>query len=270
MASNSKIEWCEATWSPITGCSPVSEGCQNCYAKRMATRLKGRCGYPADDPFKVTFHPDRLDQPLRWKKPKRIFVCSMGDLFHEDIDTEWIMRIFGRIYKLPQHTFILLTKRPENALSFCRECGLMPSNMPSPCCSTPSGVEWPQNAWLGVTAENQQRADERIPILLQIPAAKRFVSVEPMLGPIDFEPDYESACRFGQEIHWVICGGETGPGARPMQSNWARSLRDQCKGAGVPFFFKKHGDWWCKNNGCASDSVYNREFDGNLYWEWPS
>lgn len=256
-----KIEWATETWNPVTGCSPISAGCQNCYAKRMATRLRGRYGYDLDDPFRVTVHKDRLDQPLRWKKPRRIFVCSMGDLFHDDAPMPFIDEILDVISATPHHTYILLTKRPENL-----EHKLYGFHDDAPCRELGGGDYLP-NLWLGVTAENQKAADERIPILLQIPAAVRFVSVEPMLERIEmddrwncprcngtgyFQTDpYIVRCHGCSEpledrgtgigIDWVICGGETGPGARPMNPDWARDLRDQCTAAGVPFFFKKLG-----------------------------
>ena len=271
------IEWATHTWNPVTGCSPISEGCENCYAKRMAQRLRGRCGYPEDDPFKVTFHPDRLEQPLKLKKPSRIFVCSMGDLFHDDVGYS-IVDIFDVMSSTPQHTYMLLTKRPEKMRSLFRLNGPLLGSEPLP------------NVWLGVTAENQARADERIPILLQIPAAVRFVSIEPMLGPITLGrylglpgiDGHDRCANCGMEVEkasgrivgnacydgewtcsiecddllnrlgcpleykpldWVICGGETGPGARPMHPDWVRSLRDQCRAAGVPFLFKQWGEW---------------------------
>jgi len=276
-----KIEWAEETWNPITGCDPISEGCANCYARRMATRLRGRYGYPADDPFRVTFHPERLSQPERWKKPRMIFVCSMGDLFHEHIDNEWIKRIFGEIamsnYHKRGHTFMVLTKRPERLLENDFEEDADPDNGDYCCDTAPlyKHLPWPKNLFLGVSAENRQRAEERIPILLQIPAAVRFVSVEPMLGPVDLTrisvptggmqvvgppsfrhidalTGYEyildhklrgAGTKRHQPIDWVFCGGESGPGARPMRPDWARSLRDQCVDAGVPFFFKQWGQY---------------------------
>lgn len=220
--NSTKIEWAQATWNPITGCTPVSEGCANCYARRMATRLRGRYGYPADDPFRIVYHHKKYGEPLRWKKPRLIFVCSMGDLFHKDVDAGYLSGIFWVMKKAKQHTFLLLTKRPEN----------VPRHK----------SWWDKNIWLGVSAENQQRADERIPILLQIPAAVRFVSVEPMLGPVVLPSRYAV-------LDWVICGGETGPGARPMRSDWARSLRDQCQETGVPFFFKRWGKYGPRGHG---------------------
>jgi protein gp37 len=235
----------------------------------MSKRLAGRCGYPKDEPFKVTLHPDKLDKPLKWKKPRIIFVCSMGDLFHEDVTVKAIIDVLSIIAEVSWHTFLILTKRPERM----KEIFTHETIVADVWLQTTTGLSadkpvWPvPNLWLGVTAENQARADERIPILLQIPAAKRFVSVEPMLGPLDLtnirfdkwtvmnllegcgitnRPGYmvqslpNVHCN---KIDWVICGGETGPGARPMHPDWVRSLRDQCQAARVPFFFKQWGEW---------------------------
>lgn len=232
-----KIEWCEESWNPITGCTPISEGCRNCYAKRMANRLRGRYGYPADDPFKVTFHSDRLEQPAKWRKPRIIFVCSMGDLFHKKVTDAQIDQIFKMMTHLmsgmAHHTYIILTKRPERILTGHVE----------------HFAKWP-NIWLGITCENQYAADERIPILLQIPAAVRFVSIEPMLSEINlemalekFQPLNPDLSKKPAPVKWVIVGGESGPGARPMHPDWTRSIRDQCQVAGVPFFFKQWGSW---------------------------
>lgn len=240
--AKSKIEWTEYSWNPVSGCTPISEGCQNCYAKRMSKRLAGRCGYPADDPFKVTLHPDRLSEPLKWKKPRRIFVCSMGDIFHEEVPDEFIGEIFSIILDTEhKHTYLILTKRPKRALEWFRK---HPKGIFVGANSfyEPIYYRWPlQNVWFGVTTENQARADERIPILLEIPAAVRFVSVEPMLEPVDLSKWIY--CGDRPLLNWVICGGETGPGARPMHPDWARSLRDQCQAAGVPFFFKQWGEY---------------------------
>lgn len=269
-----KIEWTNETWNPVTGCSPISPGCDHCYAARMATRLAGRCGYPAaPDQFRVTMHPERLLEPLRWRKPRRVFVCSMGDLFHEDVSDKNIDHVFWAMDQSAAkwentgfggHTFQILTKRPERMLE--RVTAWQDGNRLA-------GVYdylYP-HLWLGVTAEDQQRADERIPLLLQTPAAVRFVSCEPLLGPVKFSgyelsasaqanpagpPSYnkhdyltgyvglvdhklKGAGYHGPKLDWVIVGGETGPGARPMNPDWARSLRDECKAAGVPFFYKK-------------------------------
>lgn len=177
--ANTKIEWADKVWNPITGCTPVSSGCANCYARRMANRLKGRYGYPKDEPFRVTFHLDRLNEPLRWKRPSRIFVCSMGDLFHENIKPEWIDAIWEVMAACHQHTFMVLTKRPQNIekllYGVTEECG----------CRELGGGDYLPNVWIGVSCEDQKTADERIPILLQIPAAKRWVSVEPLLSSVD-------------------------------------------------------------------------------------
>ena len=246
----SKIQWTDETWNPSTGCTKISEGCQNCYAERMAKRLAGRYGYPKDEPFRVTFHPDKMEQPWKWKKPRRIFVCSMGDLFHDDVEWNWQYKIIEKALVLPRHTFILLTKRPLNMAKRMKDIEFhLKRNY--------SGNIFPlDNLWIGVTAENQQRADERIPVLLQIPAAVRFVSIETMLeemGFIDMEDNegffnpltgewenvFLRSKGVGPSLNWVICGGESGPNARPMRPNWARELRDQCQRAGVPFFMKQ-------------------------------
>ena len=345
----SKIEWTDRVWNPVTGCTKVSAGCTNCYAERITKRF-----YPDKDFNEITLHEDRLNQPLRWRKPSKVFVCSMSDLFHDDVPLNFIDKVFDTIHKAKNHTFLVLTKRPENLLNKWL------------------GLPLPNNCWIGVTAENQEQADKRIPILLQIPAAKRFVSVEPMLGAVDLskwlggnnetrkcrrigisgcidggtrdrqsrtdmessgekvEPVGKENCFYSlrsQEggkrqrdlpanqsddgpkksecvsassgletfsrpytrrnndksqrrqqkeqqpgefgisnilktdmaclsrsgvspekeslgaISWVICGGESGPGARPMHPDWARNLRDQCVEAGVPFLFKQWGEW---------------------------
>jgi protein gp37 len=312
--SKTKIEWCDAVWNPVTGCTKVSAGCHNCYAERMSKRLAGRAGYPAENPFAVTLHPDRLDQPLRWTKPRRIFVCSMGDLFHEDVDDEDRDEIFAVMAYAAEHQFQVLTKRPGRMREYlttssnpselrdraaCIRETIHSDIMGQPDTHYPPPLPWPlPNVWLGVTAENQAAADERIPILLSTPAAVRFVSCEPLLGPVDlsdhlgltwekchscgqrypdvywandeqwaavvgdtyaglrcpgcfqrearefgFEPGFNTIKPPLTRLEWVIAGGESGPGARPMHPDWARSLRDQCQAAGVPFFFKAWGDW---------------------------
>jgi len=233
MADNTKIEWAEASWSPITGCSPISEGCTNCYARRMAQRLKGRYGYPKDDPFRVTFHPDRLNEPFKWKKPRHIFVCSMGDLWHKDIDWSLIDQVLEICVESQHHTFLLLTKRIEAAWYYFK----------SPMYSAPKHYRREfldlANLWLGVTAENQQRADERIPILLQIPAAKHFVSIEPMLEPVDISQTVTYWDDPLAGISWVIAGCESGPNRRAAKIEWFRDLKNQCVEADIPFFIKQ-------------------------------
>lgn len=259
--NQTSIEWAEKTWNPTTGCTPVSEGCANCYARRMAQRLRGRYGYPADEPFKVTLHPEKLEEPLKLRKPSRIFVCSMSDLFHEDVPFEFIDQVFGVMAMARKHTFMVLTKRPQRLLEYAR----------SRTRETGEGYLNEGNVWLGVTAENQDRADERIPTLLQVPAAVRFVSVEPMLGPVDLSKwlvckdcarwdvkpgyDYSKGLNCGlPQLNWVICGGETGPNARPMHPDWVRGLRNQCQGAGVPCMFKQWGEWCGGVYSCDSES----------------
>ena len=257
---STKIEWATKSWNPVTGCSPISEGCAHCYAARMANRLRGRCGYPKDEPFQVTIHEDRLEDPMRWKKPQRIFVGSMTDLFLKEPNFDSVRDHYGRfippifdvIDQCPHHTFMFLTKRPSHMAQVL--CGEWSCDAYGDSWHFREGKPM-ANVWIGVTCENQARADERIPILLQIPAAKRFVSLEPMLGEVDLrEYVWERPIRpsvglmeerlvYRPSLDWVILGGETGPGARPMHPDWVRSVRDQCQAAGVPFFFKQWGEW---------------------------
>lgn len=239
MSTDTAIEWTDKTWNPVTGCDPVSEGCRNCYARRMAARLARRCGYPeAPDHFRVTLHPDRLADPLRWKEPCMVFVNSMGDLFHPDVPDGFIEQVLGVVALRPQHTFQVLTKRAQ------RMCEFM-SNHTGRDALTGNRNYRLDNLWLGVSAENQATADERIPWLLKTPAAVRFVSCEPLLGPVDiFSHLLDGRHKWNPKLHWVIAGGETGPGARPMHPDWVRSLRNQCQDADVPFFFKGWGAWF--------------------------
>lgn len=218
-----KIEWCQETWNPITGCTPISEGCQHCYAARMAKRLAGRFGYPKDNPFKPgIFHSRQYAKPASWRKPRMIFVCSMGDLFHQDVPGHLINKIFAMMLHpmsgADHHTYLLLTKRPERILQAAH----------------PERFKGRPNIWLGVTAENQNRHDERWESLKKIPAHTRFLSIEPMLEPVELTPECIS------RPDWVICGPETGPIARPFNYDWARALRDQCQRMDIPFFYKKH------------------------------
>lgn len=235
MSDNTRIQWADATWNPMTGCTRISEACDNCYALRMLGRNLPNHSGPTP-----TFHPDRLEQPLHWRKPRRIFVCSMSDLFHEAFTDEQRDEVFGTVAACPQHTFMVLTKRPEKMREYV---SLVDSVWPLP------------NLWLGVTAENQARADERIPILLDTPAAVRFVSVEPMLGSIQLtkqmKHDEASWLTYADQptrprmVDWVICGPETGPGKRPFDPQWAVDLRIQCNAAGVAYFDKRDefADW---------------------------
>jgi protein gp37 len=385
MMAETKIEWCDKVLNPNTGCSKISAGCANCYAERIANRFWG--GRKFTD---VKCHPERLEQPLKWKKPQKIFVNSMSDLFHPDVPDEYISKVWDVMWAAKQHTFLILTKRPERMKKWVQEnayskhfgwveeervpfepgdliyiddlwmrnmcgwesagkcecnggyiCGYPPDKYSEKCehgnrlcmskncpiaIDNPSkevleanglggqyeidddgysvDCEWmelhtrprnafAQNVWLGVTAENQQTADERIPILLQIPAAVRFVSVEPMLGAVDlsclslgggmflnaFSGRRKCYNEYGGmwnipndycKLNWVICGGETGPGARPMHPDWVRSLRDQCVAAGVPFFFKSWGEFIvpedgeraCRVCGCTQ----NNACEDGCYW----
>jgi protein gp37 len=260
-----KIEWTDVTWNPLRGCSKVSEGCRNCYAEKMASRFSGE-GMPYEGTIEngrwngqIKFVPDVQDQPLKWKKPRRVFVNSMSDLFHPNVPESYIGSIWDVMARTPQHTYQILTKRPERMLEILskwaadgwywrREDGLWCGPLEGPL----------PNVWLGVSVENQRAADERIPLLLQTPAAVRFLSMEPLLGPVDlsaFKPfdgecycsDYRCCPRMAKDcpetaIDWVIVGGESGPGARPMHPDWVRSIRDQCQAAGVSFFFKQWGN----------------------------
>ena len=245
------IGWATDTWSPVTGCSPVSPACDHCYAERMATRLAGRFGYAAEDPFQVTFHPDRLDQPLKWKKPRRVFVCSMGDLFHEDVESEWIHAVFTTMAAAHWHTFLVLTKRPEIMGEWFATAQALGLTLRSGY-----GVTLP-NVWLGVTVESQWAANTRIPDLLDTPAAHRFVSCEPLLGPVNLRHipgPLEPRLRSGK-VDLVIAGAETGPGARPAEPDWFRSLRDQCQGH-IPFYLKDRPG--------TIDGVQYREIPGGM------
>lgn len=284
--ASTKIEWCDRAWNPISGCQPTSSGCLNCYAKRMAPRLAGRYGYPADDPFRPTMHPDKLPNPLHWKKPAIVFVNSMGDLFHKDIPDEFIAAVFGVMAASPQHFFIVLTKRPERMRAWFKWVGNHCSDNAHAdpagevlskyaarvvneefalklCDGYPPGYNWwpLPNLALGVSVEDQKTADERIPLLLQTPAACRMLSYEPALGPIDIvrpigdkfmrdmglEPVGTHAVSMSGEhgLHWVVSAGESGTakGIRPAHPEWFRNVRVQCAAAGVPYFFKGFGAW---------------------------
>ncbi len=283
MGDKTKIAWADATWGPITGCTPASVGCRNCYAASMVKRFPQLHGIDENlvgfgneiesqfspAPFWMPrFHPDRLDQPLRWRKPRRIFVCSLGDLFHEDVKEEWIDRVMAVVALAPRHTFMVLTKRPERMRkyfaagerSILTRIGNAWNEMGGDLAGTGRTAldVWPWKCLhLGVTAENQEMADARIPILLQTPAARRFVSIEPCLELPDIAPylrcegcGYSRAdMRFHGDhrlckhptpvLDQVIVGCESGPRRRPMHLDWARSVVEQCKAAEVPCFVKQ-------------------------------
>lgn len=230
---STKIEWADEVWNPVTGCDKVSPGCTNCYAKAMCRRFwKQWDREPPPNHFKVKLHSDRLEQPLHWRKPRRVFVCSMGDLFHEDVPSVFVGQVWMTMAGAPQHTFQVLTKRPERMIKFVH--GLH---------KWAHAEQALPNVWLGVTAENQQCADERIPRLLQTPAAVRFVSVEPMLGPIKLwrglEQPQGDYLMLIDACDWVIIGCESGPKRRPMKLEWALDLVRQCQEAEVAVFVKQ-------------------------------
>lgn len=280
MGDKSGIEWTDATWNPVTGCSKVSQGCKNCYAERDWARLGHLPAYTGRSFSDVRNHPDRLDQPFRWGKPRRIFVNSMSDLFHPDVPFQFIADVFAAMSATTRHTYQVLTKRPERMLEFFAWL----TYEGGPCFGWPIQIDpgrvWPQwkpyregkqagydncgpgwpleNVWLGVSIEDQATANERIPLLLKAPAEIRWVSAEPLLGPIDLtnceHPNHSVMADYLQgtdsrtgvdsgTVNWVVVGGESGPKARPMHPQWARSLRDQCRAACVPFLFKQHGEW---------------------------
>ena len=226
MAQNSKIEWTESTWNPVTGCTKISAGCKNCYAERMALRLKAAGSPNYANGFKVTLHPHALEIPLRWKQPRTIFVNSMSDLFHKDVPFDFISKIFDIMRRAPHHRFQILTKRSNRLLKLS------------------SKLTWPENVWMGVTVENAD-CTFRIDDLRKTGAAIKFISFEPLLDPI---PNIDL-----KGIDWVIVGGESGPKARPMKPEWATNIRDQCLSANVPFFFKQWGGVNKKKNGRLLD-----------------
>lgn len=285
------INYVDLTWNPITGCTPKSAGCENCWARRMAARQVqiladgsrvGKNGYDTDDPFRVTLRPERLEQPLHRKKPRRIAVCFMGDLFHEEVPDEWLDEVFATMahQRCEQHTFLLLTKRPKRMADYLRadrrteliDCLAVMGDERSDLRVPPVNVQ------LGVSVEDQPAAKERIPQLLKCKAAVRYISLEPMLGPVDLRPWLDG-------LQGVILGGESGPGARPMHPDWVRPVRDQCQTAGVPFCFKQWGEWIARRHGTEWAPSYlswaerfflrvgkkkaGRLLDGVVHDEWP-
>jgi protein gp37 len=281
------IEWTDATWNPVTGCDRVSPGCDHCYAMTLAPRLKamGSAHYQTDgDPrtsgpgFGLAMHPDALDKPIRWRRPRRIFVNSMSDLFHKDVTQEFIAQVFAVMALAAHHQFQVLTKRPGRMRSLLRSEDFHEQVVEEVTTMIAAGTKgpvefmrtdaehgnlwgpstWPlANVWLGTSVEDQKWADVRVPLLLDTPAAVRFLSMEPLLGPVDlaraldrWEPngaewDAAPAGRFyaRQMLHWIIVGGESGDGARPMHPQWARDLRDQAEKAQIAFLFKQWGAW---------------------------
>lgn len=227
MSDKSKISWCDATWNPVRGCTKVSAGCRNCYAEQYAHRFWG------PDGFKVKCLSERLDQPLHWKWPRKIFVNSMSDLFHPDVPYGFIDKVFTVIARAKQPDFLVLTKRPERMRKYLEGCQRGADD-------TGTRFPWP-NFWAGVSCENQETADERIPILLGTTAAHRFISLEPLLGPIELPQHDQSMGPSFSPLDWIIVGGESGPGARPCDLEWIRSIVRQCRDSGVPCYVKQLG-----------------------------
>lgn len=280
MSDHSAIEWTDATWNPTTGCTKVSPACAHCYIERTPPfRMKGRT-FDRKGHIPLELHWERLDQPLRWRKGRRVFVNSLSDLFHEEVTDEFIADVFAVMALARWHTFQVLTKRPGRMRVLLNDNGFREAvaefiTVILEDCDVPAslrwdaldrrkddaratapdveGDDWPlPNVWVGCSVENQHFADERIPLLLQTPAAVRFISAEPLLGPLNLremahQDDWhvdaldtpDPSCR----LHWVIAGGESGPKARPSPPDWFRSIRDQCQAAGVAFFFKQWGEW---------------------------
>ncbi len=349
MADGTRIEWTDATWNPITGCSVVSPGCTNCYAMKLAggrqrhhPSRKGLTMATKSGPVwngEVRFNEGWLDQPIRWTRPRRIFVCAHGDLFHPAVPDVWIDAVFAVMAMAPQHQFQVLTKRPERMrkyiggrpahrsdsaerigyqiLSRMGEEGVSypaywsvtaSALIHGPTPNIAAGIFprpdlWPlPNVWLGVSVEDQARVDERIPILLDTPAAVRWVSAEPLLGPVRIDDidvdgrngtkgfyqinaltgrntDMARPCDDVPSLDWVVVGGESGPAARPMHPDWARALRDQCQAAGVAFMFKQWGSWlpwepehgpcWKAQNGRAEDrhTLFPADLDQAPNWD---
>ncbi|MBC8478750.1 phage Gp37/Gp68 family protein, partial [bacterium] len=214
MAAGSSIEWTESTWNPVTGCTKISAGCKHCYAERMARRLQAMGQPNYTNGFTVTCHPETLGIPLKWKKSHTVFVNSMGDLFHRNVPAEFIDKVFATMNRAQRHQFQILTKRTGRLVQLA------------------SRLNWTQNIWMGVTVENERHM-QRIHQLRKVPSAVRFISFEPLLGPI---PNFDL-----KGVDWVIVGGESGPGARPIKEEWVKHIRNQCLSSKIPFFFKQWG-----------------------------
>ncbi len=229
-STNTTIEWTDKTWNPTVGCNKVSPGCKHCYAEAITKRFHGH--FP--NGFEFTLHPERLDEPKRWRKPSRVFVNSMSDLFHERMPLDFLQQVFEVMAECEKHVFQILTKRHERMLELAPE------------------LDWPDNVWMGVSVENQDYA-HRVDYLRQVPAAVRFLSCEPLIGPLELDL---------RDIHWVIVGGESGPGHRPIEASWVRSIREQTRPSGAAFFFKQWGGIRPKAGG--------RELDGLTWDEMPA
>ncbi len=239
MADNSAIEWTNATWNPVTGCTKISPGCDNCYAERFSERFRGVKGHPYENGFDLTLRPERLEQPLKWRRARMIFVNSMSDLFHKNVPVALIDRVFETMEQADRHTFQVLTKRSSLMRRYVN------ARYPN--------AEAPEHIWLGTSVEDGKRLS-RVRHLRETNATVRFLSLEPLIGPIT-NIDLDG-------IHWVIVGGESGPRARPMDAAWVRDIRDQCVASDVPFFFKQWGGFRPKSGG--------RTLDEQEWSEWPT
>lgn len=298
MSDRSSIDWTDATWNPVSGCSKVSPGCNHCYAETLSLRF-GWSKYPWSEQWaaqNVVLKPERLDQPLRWRRPRRVFVNSMSDLFHPQVPFEFIDRVFAVMVLAHRHTFQVLTKRPERMAQYLRDYAAGGRHIWEACQATPMpggrdkpAGSWPiRNVWLGTSVEDQKRADERIPHLMKCPAAVRFLSCEPLLGPVNLkaiavgDDVMDAVCgwvgrfdgftqdgRGGEEpsaarVDWVIAGGESGPHARACDEQWLRDLRDQCVAAGVAYFLKQLGG---HPNKRSHDQAV---LDGQMWRQYPA
>jgi protein gp37 len=253
MSDHSTIEWTDATWNPVTGCTKISPGCKNCYAETFAERFRGVLGHPYEQGFDLKLWPERLQWPLRWKSPRMIFVNSMSDLFHDGVPNDYIQRVFDAMEEAPLHTFQLLTKRSQRLAEWtCARYSLRPEL---------GGRPWPRNVWAGVSVESQ-RYTSRVTDLQKVPALTRFLSIEPLLGSVKLTTAHLRG------IHWVIVGGESGHGARRMEAMWARDIRDACRAAGVAFFFKQWGAHDRKGRRVGKKEA-GRYLDGRTWDEMP-
>ncbi len=246
MSDKSAIEWTDSTWNPVTGCNKVSPGCTNCYAETFAERWRGIPGHPYEQGFDLKLWPDRLNLPLSWKEPRMIFVNSMSDLFHKSVPDEFIAQVFEVMLEAKQHVFQVLTKRSERMMEWTRQ--------------TFGRATLPANVWLGVSVENQDYV-WRTEHLQKTPSRVRFLSVEPLLGPVDLSGHLDG-------IHWVIVGGESGPWARPMEPEWARAVRQQCREQDVAFFFKQWGAFNAEGERVGKKSA-GRVLDGRTWNAMP-
>lgn len=301
MSQKSKIEWTDASWSPIVGCSRKSEGCRNCWSERFLARFGGIQGHKFEGLSRYTeegprwsgtvrLAEDSLEEPLRWKKPRKIFVCSTSDLFHEKVQDEWIDKVFAVMALSTQHTFQVLTKRPQRMNAYLsgstptRIQALMDQptwiNLPAGRSYPRMAQQWPlPNIWLGVSCEDQKTADERIPLLLQTPAAVRWISAEPLLGPVEIfhkmtgDILHSSGDDYNPDgLNWVVVGGESGPKARSFHLDWARDIIAQCHAAhdGVPVFVKQLGSNTIFNGAYPGARFHLENKKGGDIEEWPA